>query len=170
MKLPIKFPWDKPIYYTNPDGIWDFMPAIHRPGSPRFLHDDLPWPFNKIPRTWTSFRFVEATLLSGNPQHWVNRNTLEQKKGEMIPYGAAWLPKPWGLPGTTQVTRIVYVDVVSGRVYNGIYRSKVTKSGIGTRSGPRLSDDDDNGRPAFYVNAIPRPFGFLTAQVKRIRG
>lgn len=169
----MKFPWNAPVYFDNSDGRWDFMPEQHRPGGKDPLHSDWRWPFSDIPRTYTAFEFLSAYTIEGDPKHWVNGATLEQHKGPWHSLSNStpgfWVPKPWGLPGTYQKTTIVYFDPVSEKRLYGTYRSRVYSNGLGWRIGPRLSDDDVAGKPAFYVNAVPEPYGFLTFQIKRIK-
>lgn len=175
----MKFPWSNPRYYDNSDGTWDFMPLIHQPSGSDPLHSDWPKPFNKIPRTWTSWIFLDAQLLSGDPQHWVNRVTLEQHRG-LKPFvdppndsmdRPQWVPKPWGLRGTHQKTRIVFMDPVSKvlSVHRGVYHQRTLSNGFAWRRGPRISDDDRGGKPAFYVNWVPlKSLSWLTFGTKRI--
>lgn len=164
-------PWNNPRYYDNSDGLFDFMPIEHRPDGARFLHDDWPYPFSKIPRTWTSFIFEWAELLEGDPRNYVHNRTLEQRvsitKDEDTEQ--VWLPKPWGLPGTYQKTLITFRDPVTREEMEGIYRSRVYLNGLGWRIGPRFSDDVIDGIESFYVNWVPlKSLAFLTFGTKKI--
>lgn len=65
---------------------FDFLPPEHRPGGSRALHDDFYfkikdhtmqvhkiyfWPFNLIPRTWTSWPCLRPPrLIAGNQKYW----------------------------------------------------------------------------------------------------
>lgn len=155
------------IYY-DPKGPWGFMPKIHQPDGNDPFHSDYPLGFRWIPRTFTSFIFIDALLLEGEPLHYVNRYTLEQSAG-IVKYGIDWLPKPWSLPGTHQKTQIIFKDPISGKKMEGIYRQTTYGNGFGWRVGPRFSDDDVDGKPAFYVNAVPsKVLEWLTFGTKRV--
>lgn len=186
-------PWNNHRYWDNSDGLWNFLPECHRPNAPdnwdgklgsesnwRPVRDD--WFFLKqVPRTWTSFIFVSAEILEGDPMHWVNIETGEQHQGHEPypnttdymgierPGQELWIPKPWGKRGTHQKTRIRYVDPVTMEMKDGIYTSRVTSFGLGWRNGPRISDDYPDGKLLVYVNMVPAPYEFLTIQLKRIK-
>ena len=157
-------------YYDNSDGMFDFMPVEHRPGGRDPNHSD--WKILKnTPRAFTSFHFLNAWILEGDPYNWVNRYTLAQHKGPNPNIGDSkeFVPKPYGLRGTFQKTVIFMKDPITNNVYSGIYRCRVHKNGFAWRVGPRISDDDVGGVPKFYVTStrrIPIIGGILTAGIK----
>lgn len=51
---------------------YDFLAPEHRPGGARAGHDDWPWPFSLVPRTWTAVRCaIPPKLLYGKQENFI---------------------------------------------------------------------------------------------------
>ena len=74
----------------------NFLPPEHQPGGFRSTHDDYPWPFKWVPRSWTSFMLLRPpVMILGNQQFFCNFFTHETKADRGIMVGShAWGPKP----------------------------------------------------------------------------
>src|SRR3990167_6943903 len=145
------------LIYFDPKGHWDFMPAIHRPGGSRALHDDWPIGFRSIPRTWTSFIFLDAQVIKGSTTHYF---TWQGKR----------YPKPWALAGEYYKALLTFKDPITLKIIKGIYETGPLLWDLSTsyRIGPRISDDLENAEPTVYVNWIrgPRILTFGTKKLK----
>ena len=133
----------KPVYYKE-NIIWTILlPPEHRPNSARSFHDDIPVIGKFIPRTATSFILVDAQVLEGNPNwfEWQGRK----------------FPKAWCGRGSFQKTRVHYQCPLTREIFGGIYKSWTDIDGHAFRTGPRISDDLENGPGFVYVNKFPGP-------------
>ena len=141
------------VYYST-SGLWSFMPLCHRPEGDRPLHDDWPRPFSRAPRTYTSFLFIDAEVVEGDPGHWFT-------------YNGGKYPKPYCLPGHHQKTKVIFKCPVTGKIFEEIYYSRTFKNGWAYRYGARISDDYVNGEVRPYVNFLrgPRIFTFGTKKI-----
>lgn len=88
------------------------------------LHWDWPWPFNKVPRAWTSFDWGKPRMLLGNQK--------EVRAGAPAPIGEA---------GSWQISR--FPDAPGILKYLPIYFAATLKSGRHFRVGARYDDVDD---------------------------
>jgi hypothetical protein len=88
------------------------------------LHWDWPWPFSKIPRGWTAFKWGKPKLLAGNQ--------LTERAGA---------PAPIGEPESWQVSR--YPDAPGILKYLPLYAAVTLPNGRHFRVGARYDDVDD---------------------------
>ena len=142
-------------YYENSDGIFNFMPAIHRPGGSRALHDDFLPGFRWIPRTYTSFIFVDAYVIEGSTTHWF------AWKGRRY-------SKAWPNPGESYKALITFRDPISMKSFDVIYSTWPIWNNLQARIGPRVSDELENAEPTVYVNWLRGP-KILTFGTKKLK-
>ncbi|MBL0058549.1 MAG: hypothetical protein IPP35_05485 [Elusimicrobia bacterium] len=86
-------------------------------------HWDYPWPFHRIPRGWTTFRWGKPKMLLGNQ--------VSQEEGS---------PKPIGEPGSFQFSR--YPDLPIPLSWLPLYLAVTTSGGTHFRLGARWDDVD----------------------------
>ena len=152
-----------PIYY-DPDGPWkSFMPPEHCPGGSIPLHTDWPFPFNRIPRTWTSFIFLDARVISGKTTNFFIW------QGYPYPERKSLYPKPWPNRGEKYSALITFRNPLDGKFYQDIYKTWPIYGNLQARIGPRVSDDLENGPGYVYVNWVPiSGCRFLTFGTERL--
>lgn len=92
------------------------------------LHWDWPWPFSKIPRAWTAFKWGVPKKIWGN-----QNETRKSKEGEG--------PAPIGEKGSWQVSR--FPDSPSALKFLPLYLAFTTKTGRHFRVGARWDDVDN---------------------------
>ena len=151
-------------YEDNSDGLFNFIPKIHRPNQPddwnglpwddkksnwKPYHED--WPvFRKTLRTKTSYIFISAQVVKGSTSH------LFEWQG--IKY-----PKPWCLSTEEGYTAVItFKCPVTGKAFKEDYEVKRLWGNTFFRIGSRISDDGD----FVYVNKFPGPRIFTAGSKK----
>ena len=126
---------------------FSFLPPEHRPLGKRDRHDDYPWPFSRIPRSWTSFETIRPPLMIlGNQNYWshfeggqvVSDLDVDYLRKRNPVFFAVYGPKPIPRPGEWQIS-IVRAEFW-GYSIRLPYLAFTTKGGWHFRVGARWTD------------------------------